>query len=271
MTRGGETLAHPTTVGGAPAQEARPLVVGHRGAPLQAPGNTLDAIRQAVDRGADMVEVDVRATADGHLALHHDRKLSGHRLTRLTLDEARSLARTEAGFELATLPQALEALDGAPIDVELKTKDHALQAVETIREHRPAEGTMVSSFSPRPLKTVAETAPEIRTGLLLSPARALRLLYRRHRARILQRRADAVEVDVLIPHKSFLALRLLGALHATEREILFWTVNRDRRLRRVLAHPLVDGVITDRTARAVHLRRAQPGGPPPTLDAAAPA
>jgi hypothetical protein len=60
-----------------------------------------------------------------------------------------------------------------------------------------------------------------------------------------------------------LTLRLLDPLTATECRIPVWTVNRDRRLHLRIAHPPVDGVITDRARRAVHLRRAGRAGSPP--------
>lgn len=49
-----------------------PLLVAHRGEDSGAPENSLAAIAAAHDRGADVVEVDVRQTKDGVLVLMHD-------------------------------------------------------------------------------------------------------------------------------------------------------------------------------------------------------
>ena len=48
------------------------LVVGHRGAPMQAPENTIASFRLALESGADAIETDVSVTADGRFALWHD-------------------------------------------------------------------------------------------------------------------------------------------------------------------------------------------------------
>src|SRR3954466_6713308 len=48
-------------------------VVGHRGAPGEAPEHTLTAYRRAAAVGADAVECDVRLTRDGVLVCVHDR------------------------------------------------------------------------------------------------------------------------------------------------------------------------------------------------------
>src|SRR4051812_14588222 len=50
-----------------------PIAVAHRGANRVAPENTLPAYEAAIALGCDYVEIDVRATRDGHLVLLHDR------------------------------------------------------------------------------------------------------------------------------------------------------------------------------------------------------
>jgi glycerophosphoryl diester phosphodiesterase len=54
--------------------ELRP-VIAHRGASAHHPENTIAAVWGAAAAGADMVELDVRITADGALAVHHDAQL----------------------------------------------------------------------------------------------------------------------------------------------------------------------------------------------------
>lgn len=54
------------------AERGTPIVVAHRGNSAHAPENTLVAAREAFDLGADVVEIDVRRSADGHLVLLHD-------------------------------------------------------------------------------------------------------------------------------------------------------------------------------------------------------
>jgi glycerophosphoryl diester phosphodiesterase len=52
------------------------LVIAHAGARSLAPENTLAAARKALEVGADMWELDVAVTADGHLFLFHDDSLA---------------------------------------------------------------------------------------------------------------------------------------------------------------------------------------------------
>ena len=78
------------------------MVMAHRGYWRGAPENSIEAINQAVARGARIVEIDLRRTRDGELVLMHDdtvdRTTDGTgRVADLTLDELGEL-RLRAGL-----------------------------------------------------------------------------------------------------------------------------------------------------------------------------
>ncbi len=80
-------------------------VIAHRGASHARPENTLPAFEHAIELGADLLEFDVRLTADGHAIIMHDasveRTTNGTGAVRsLTLDEIRKL---DAGLKYGTL------------------------------------------------------------------------------------------------------------------------------------------------------------------------
>lgn len=50
----------------------RVLNFSHGGGELEAPANTLFALKTSIAKGADVLEIDVQATADGHIVLMHD-------------------------------------------------------------------------------------------------------------------------------------------------------------------------------------------------------
>lgn len=55
---------------------ARPFAIAHRGGALLAPENTAEAFRAAAAIGADIVETDLRLSADGALVCLHDADLA---------------------------------------------------------------------------------------------------------------------------------------------------------------------------------------------------
>jgi glycerophosphoryl diester phosphodiesterase len=58
--------------GGNPWPERRVIHMAHQGGEWEAPSNTMFALRRALDRGVDMLELDVHSTADGKLVVIHD-------------------------------------------------------------------------------------------------------------------------------------------------------------------------------------------------------
>ena len=80
---------------------AHVLVCGHRGDRVHGLDNTMTAMRLAVEAGVDMIETDVRMTADGALILMHDEDVSrttdGQGLVKeLTLEQIRKCRDPEA-------------------------------------------------------------------------------------------------------------------------------------------------------------------------------
>lgn len=87
-----------------------PLVIAHRGASYDERENTIAAFERAIAVGADYVELDVRASADGALVVFHDARLE--RLTPLSgLVSARPAAEL-AEVGIPTLEQVLEVTRG---------------------------------------------------------------------------------------------------------------------------------------------------------------
>lgn len=79
-----------------PWLERRVLNIAHQGGEIEAPSNTLYAFETATATGADILELDVHATADGELVVLHDttvdRTTDGSgRVDELTLEQIRDL------------------------------------------------------------------------------------------------------------------------------------------------------------------------------------
>lgn len=111
---------------------ACPLIVAHRGNSLHAPENTLVAAREALDLGADVIECDVRRSADGQIVLLHDETFARtagcpRRPEELTLAEIKALDAGSwkharyAGEPVPTLAELLDLTAGrASLLIDLK-------------------------------------------------------------------------------------------------------------------------------------------------------
>jgi len=113
------------------------LVVAHRGLHTSAPENSLAAVQAAVEAGCGRIEVDVRATADGHLVLMHDPTLE-----RTTTGEGAILdlrahelgaVRLGDGSPIPSLHEALEVCrDRAVLCIDVKQPDLGPAVVEAV-------------------------------------------------------------------------------------------------------------------------------------------
>ncbi len=152
--------------------ERRALRIAHRGASAYMPENTLIAIAKAAEMGADMVELDVRVSADGVPVIVHDVDLSrttnGRGLVReYTLTELKSLDAGN-GERIPTLEEAIASCleHDLGLYLELKTGHAIPEIVDLIRKHRAERYTIISSFRPDWLADVRALAPEIATAVL---------------------------------------------------------------------------------------------------------
>jgi glycerophosphoryl diester phosphodiesterase len=143
--RGPDKAPRPPPQPEASAQKAPPpgdvLVIAHRGASAYAPHDTVAAAREAVARGADALEADIRQTRDGRLVALFRASLAPTtnveevfperapwRVETFTLAEIRRLDAGSwfgpefAGERVPTLAELVAALEGSDVELILEAK-----------------------------------------------------------------------------------------------------------------------------------------------------
>lgn len=142
-------------------------IVAHRGASARALENTLEAFALAASLGADWVELDVRATADGALAVHHDAHLPDGR----AID---AVAAADLPAHVPLLAEALAACSPLGVNVEIKSSpdepgfDADRSLAEPVLATIAAWGgaVLVSSFDPAMVDRVRALDPGVPTAQL---------------------------------------------------------------------------------------------------------
>jgi glycerophosphoryl diester phosphodiesterase len=217
--------------------------VGHKGADLVAPGNTIASFEAALAAGVDMIEFDVLRLRDGRLVLAHD-----------YADAAKREPPTlEEGLDLF----AGEAYAGVELDVDLKLPGYEREVVEALRARGLADRALVSSTYLESMDRLGELAPGLRRGWsvprvrrdytksVLAPgayvvARIARELLPRRAARMIR----AGRFEAVMAHWLFVSPRLVRSVREAGGELYVWTVDDGRRIERMEALG-VDGVITN--------------------------
>jgi glycerophosphoryl diester phosphodiesterase len=133
-------------------------LVGHKGADLIAPGNTIESFLAAAEAGVDTIELDVLWLRDAHLPLER----------RAPLVVAHDWGDAERRTPLK-LTEALDAfleppLDEVEIDIDIKLPGREEEIVAALRERDLIGRAMVSTMEMYSLGRIKELEPQLRRG-----------------------------------------------------------------------------------------------------------
>jgi glycerophosphoryl diester phosphodiesterase len=148
----------------------RPSVIAHRGASGYEYENSRAAFRRAVMLDADGVELDIHATRDGGIVVHHDPEIPGvGPIAQLSLAEAR-LLRIPNGESVPMLAEILDLVGDRDVWVEVKGLPPAYDRVLlAILEQGPVpQRYAIHSFDHRIVHRLGAARPSLRRGILLS-------------------------------------------------------------------------------------------------------
>ena len=240
-----------------------PMVIAHRGGSGLAPENTIAAFRNALELGADGIELDVRLTRDRRVAVLHDRRVdrttTGSGLVGdLTLEELKSLDASSwfgpefTGERVPSLEAVFEELpDDFPIYVELKargpgTRLLVAEVVKIVRSYGRWESTLVASFNPLALIWLRLMEPRITRGYIWSSRHPLPL-----RARWM---SPLVKPYWFAPDRGSINPALLARLHSRGNPVAAWDADTETGAAG-LGNMGLDAVVTDYPDKLVEQKR----------------
>jgi len=215
------------------------LIIGHRGAAGLAPENTLEALRAGTKAGADILEFDVRLTADDVPILSHDSQMHGRTVRKTTI------ADLQAAGLVTTLAEVLDEFFGnILLNLEYKPTDNVDIVYELVKQHVKTEddwdNILFSSFHVRALGRLRQLDPQVNLALLHSINPFAFVTY--------QRRLQLTAVGWHRLHVNNLATTI------AKKADLFsyvYTVNRPKAAQ-LLEQKGIDAVVTDYPDRMVN-------------------
>ncbi|HEX8150596.1 MAG TPA: glycerophosphodiester phosphodiesterase [Pyrinomonadaceae bacterium] len=257
----------------------RPLAIAHRGGAGLWPENTLYAFERARALGVDVIETDVRATADGELVVFHDEgvgrttdgagavgSLTLAELKRLDAayrfspDGGRSFPLRGSGVAVPTLREVFEALPQMRFNIEPKQAAPSLAAplCRLIREHGMADKVLIASFSGGTLAEFRRECPEVATSAATGEVASFLTLHGAGLAASYSPAMQALQVPEYAGGLRVLTHDFVKAAHGRNLRVHAWTVNAEGDMRR-LVEMGVDGIMTDYPDRLLKvLGRAAP-------------
>jgi len=252
-----------------------PLVIAHRGSMVLAPENTLYSFELADAAGADVLELDVHPSSDGHIMVIHDptveRTSNGTgavrslRLSELKgldfawqfrLPDAEGYPMRGMGITIPTLNELFDRFPGRSYSIDIKENDpdFAVEVVRLIHRREMRSRVVFGSFHPRITRLLREAVPPV--AVAADRPAALRLLIASYAG--LPARVLAPCDAYMLPNRSGLlpvaTSPLIRTIHRLGRRLYVWTVDDPDVMRRLLARG-ADGIITNRTDLAFAVRR----------------
>jgi glycerophosphoryl diester phosphodiesterase len=237
-----------------------PVVVAHRGDKVYAPENTLSAFKQAVEKGADAIEFDVKLSADSQVIVLHDQTVdrttngtgNAAKLPFAALKDLDASMQFPGQFPSEKIPSLDEVFESVGkrvyMNIELtnySTPNDALvpKVVELVKKHGLHRRVLFSSFFTRNLRMARLLLPEVLRGLLTLPG--LMGIW----GRTFSWRGDYAALN---PYMTDVNAGLVYRIHAAGKRINAWTVTAEADLKRMISLS-VDGIITDDPALALRL------------------
>ncbi len=218
-----------------------PDIIAHRGASRECLENTLPAFERALAQGADGIELDVHATRDGKIVVHHDpmvRRRVGSKgpnhvpLAELDFEVLHS-HRLRDGQMIPSLDAVLD-LVGTRATVYVEVKAVGIEeALAVCLERHPAARIAVHSFDHRIPVAVRAKRPGTAIGLLsASYPLDIGTVIRPAAAEYLWQQAQLIDEA------------LVREAHASGASVIAWTENDAAHARRLIEMG-VDGLCTD--------------------------
>jgi glycerophosphoryl diester phosphodiesterase len=218
-------------------------LVGHKGADLIAPGNTLESFGAAVEAGVDTIELDVLWLPDSHLPAQE----------RAPLVIAHDWADAKRRTPLA-LTEALDAflappLDRVEIDLDIKLPGREEEIVAALRERDLLSRAMVSTMELYSLARIRELEPGLRRGWTYpkvtrdwaskrwakAPLLAALAVMRQRLPGLAARDLPRLGVSAMWVYHPLVSRRLARIAEIAGVELIAWTVDDLARMRKLIA------------------------------------
>jgi glycerophosphoryl diester phosphodiesterase len=225
-----------------------------------APENTLAAFHLAVEAyRADILELDVRPSADGHVVVFHDETLDRTtgvpgRVDACTLAELQALdagwplpACRGQGVAIPTLDQVLSAFPTTHLNVELKDgTDRFLEVFrDVVERHGAEERVCVGHVEERYAQGLRRLLPRCAFFYPREPASLFVAAVRSGAPAPVDDRWDVLSLPRLFAGHQVVTAELVQVAHAQGKAVHVWTVDEEEEMRQWVAAG-VDAIITDR-------------------------
>jgi glycerophosphoryl diester phosphodiesterase len=230
-------------------------IIGHRGAPFDAPENTLISLKTAFQQNADACELDVHLSKDGQIVVIHDdttgrtagppnRKVAG--LTAAELRELKIRWKDRGPEKIPLLEEVFPLIpSGRRVFIEVKIGPESIAPLKTLflRTGADPASLVIIGFDIETMRQAKVDFPKIEVLWLAAPRRGA---FTKPPVEDLIQTAKVAGLDGLDLEKSFPIDRgFVEKVHAAGLKLYTWVVD-DPAVACMQCGASVDGITTNR-------------------------
>tara|TARA_Y100001970_G_C14063926_1_gene765672 strand:+ start:129 stop:869 length:741 start_codon:yes stop_codon:yes gene_type:complete len=222
-------------------------ISAHRGGSMEAPENTIESFEYSIKVGSSYIETDVQLSSDGIPYIFHDDDLSrlfGKDIifNSLHSNEINKLMLFD-NYKIPTLESTLNKFPNVFFQIDVKTDEVVVPALEVIKKTNSINKVCIASFSSKRLKQVRNLYPEI--CLSMGPYEVMKLLLASYGLYGNKVPGNCLQIPIYQYGIKLVTKRFISYVHSIGLKIHVWTINDEDTMLKLIDLG-VDGIITDR-------------------------
>ena len=222
-------------------------VLAHRGGSFESFENTIESFYYSQSLGCKFIETDVQVSSDGIPYIFHDETLTrllgkNDVFSNLDSSEIEDLRIFES-HKIPRLDETLQTFPDMYFQIDVKTDEVAMPALEVIHKCRAEDRVCIASFNSPRLSRVNSKYPEI--CLSMGPNEVSKMLlssFGLYKKTII---GDCLQVPMYYYGIKVVTKRFVDFVHSKGLKICVWTINDEKTFKKLIDIG-VDGIITDK-------------------------
>lgn len=230
-------------------------VMAHRGGSLEAPENTIESFKYAIEIGSDIIETDIQLSSDGVPYIFHDDDLK--RIPGIEKDFNDLLAseidelNIFGDFKIPTLEETLKQFPDTKFQIDFKTDEVVDPAIEIINKLPHIKKNLcVASFSSQRLQKIKSKLSDVTYSM--GPHEVLKLLLKSFGIYRGEVGGDCLQIPIYRYGIKIVTKRFVDFCKRENIKISVWTINSTEEMDYLIDLD-VDGIITDKPKALINL------------------
>ena len=230
-------------------------VMAHRGGSLEAPENTIESFKYALEIGSDIIETDIQLSSDGIPYIFHDDDLKRIPGIEKNFNELLASEIDELNIfddcKIPTLEETLKQFPNTKFQIDFKTDEVVDPAIEIINKLPHIKKNLcVASFSSQRLQKIKSKLSDVTYSM--GPHEVLKLLLKSFGIYIGEISGDCLQIPIYRYGIKIVTQRFVDFCKRENIKISVWTINSIEEMDYLIGLD-VDGIITDKPKALINL------------------